>query len=97
MGRKIRVAAVLRYPERDAVVIVLRNGYGSTERLEENLQAILFGAPPKMPSRSMKDSAAQMWLIPVEWVQRHVWWAVALFIVVVLGGPRAGWHLRPRK
>jgi CubicO group peptidase (beta-lactamase class C family) len=33
---------VLRYPEYGDVIVVLRNVYGSTERLEGNLQAILF-------------------------------------------------------
>ena len=49
---------ILRYPQQDAVIIVLRNGYGSTEHFEENLQAILFDAEPRLPSRSPKDLAA---------------------------------------
>jgi CubicO group peptidase (beta-lactamase class C family) len=49
---------VLRYPDQEAVIIVLRNGYGSTEHLEENLQAVLFGQPPHLPSRSPKDILA---------------------------------------
>ena len=51
-------AWILRYPKQDAVIIVLRNGYGSTEHLEENLQAILFDQPPHLPSRSPKDLLA---------------------------------------
>jgi CubicO group peptidase (beta-lactamase class C family) len=62
---------ILRYPEQDAVIIVLRNGYGSTERLEENLQAILFDAQPRMPSRNLKDLAALAWWIPEEWFLSH--------------------------
>lgn len=62
---------ILRYPEQDAVIIVLRNGYGSTERLEENLQAILFDAEPRMPSRNLKDMAALAWWIPEEWILSH--------------------------
>jgi hypothetical protein len=62
---------ILRYPELDAVIIVLRNGYGSTERLEENLQAILFDAEPRMPSRNLKDQAALVWWIPEEWFLSH--------------------------
>lgn len=31
---------ILRYPEQGGVIIVLRNVYGSTERLEQNIQAI---------------------------------------------------------
>jgi CubicO group peptidase (beta-lactamase class C family) len=49
---------VLRYPEQDAVIIVLRNGYGSTEHLEEALQSVLFGQPARLPSRSPKDVIA---------------------------------------
>src|SRR5437899_8426526 len=48
-------AWILRFPEQDAVIIVLRNGYGSTEHLEEKLQAILFDQRPKLPSRNGKD------------------------------------------
>lgn len=62
---------IIRYPERNAVIIVLRNGYGSTERLEENLQAILFDAEPHMPSRNLKDLAALAWWIPEEWFLSH--------------------------
>jgi len=62
---------ILRYPEQDDVIIVLRNGYGSTERLEQNIQAILFDQEPKMPSRSPKDLAAQVYLTPAEWVGTH--------------------------
>src|SRR5262249_3426585 len=62
---------ILRYPEEDAVVIVLRNGYGSTEHFEENLQAILFGHPPRLPSRSPKDVVAHAWLASVGWVAAH--------------------------
>jgi hypothetical protein len=52
-------AWILRYPEQDAVIIVLRNAYGSTEHLEQNLQAILFDQPPRFPSRSPKDMLAK--------------------------------------
>lgn len=62
---------ILRYPEQDALIIVLRNGYGSTERLEENLQAILFDAEPRMPSRNLKDQAVLAWWIPEEWFLLH--------------------------
>src|SRR5262249_45983663 len=63
-------AWVLRYPDQDAVIIVLRNGYGSTERLEQNLQAVLFGQPPHLPARSPKDvlahCAQQIWRFATE-------------------------------
>ena len=48
-------AWILRYPEKDAAIIVLRNAYGSTEHFEENLQAVLFGQPPQLPRPSPKD------------------------------------------
>jgi len=57
---------ILLYTERNGVIIVLRNGYGSTERLEQNLQAVLFDQPAKLPSRSAKDIAARFWQIPAE-------------------------------
>jgi CubicO group peptidase (beta-lactamase class C family) len=75
---------ILRYPEKEAVIIVLRNGYGSTERLEENLQAILFDAEPRMPSRSLKDLAAQAWWTPEEWVSSHRRMS-AILLVIVMG------------
>jgi len=64
-------AWILRYPERDAVVIVLRNGYGSTEHFEENLQAVLYGKEPRLPKRAAKDLAAQVWLVPARWIGRN--------------------------
>jgi hypothetical protein len=64
-------AWILRYPKHGNVIIVLRNVYGSTERLEENLQAILFDQEPHLPSRSVKDLAASAWLVPARWVESH--------------------------
>src|SRR5215467_12586352 len=49
---------ILRYPEQDAVIIVLRNSYEPSERLEANLQAVLFDAPPRLPSRQIADVLA---------------------------------------
>jgi CubicO group peptidase (beta-lactamase class C family) len=57
---------ILMYPERGGVIVVLRNGYGSTERLEQNLQALLFDQEPKLPSSNAKDIAARVWQVPVE-------------------------------
>ena len=62
---------ILRYPEQDAVIVVLRNGYGSTENFEQNLQAVLFGGEPRMPSKSAKDIAAQLWIAPESWMESH--------------------------
>jgi len=61
-------AWLLRYPEQDNVIIVLRNVYGSTEHLEENIQAILFDQEPRVPRRSVKDLAAAAWLRPTKWI-----------------------------
>jgi CubicO group peptidase (beta-lactamase class C family) len=69
-------AWVLRYPEHDAVIIVLRNGYGSTEHLEDNLQAVLFGQHPRLPSRSPKDVLAH-------WGQQT--WSIASRHALMLG------------
>jgi CubicO group peptidase (beta-lactamase class C family) len=76
-------AWILRYPERDAVIIVLRNVYGSTEGLEQNIQAILFDAEPRLPSRRPKDLAALIVLIPARWIAAHV--ALTVLIVLVVG------------
>jgi CubicO group peptidase (beta-lactamase class C family) len=62
---------MLRYPEQDAVIIVLRNGYGSTEHLEENLQAVLFGGSPHLPSRSPKDIIAHACQLAWGWPANH--------------------------
>lgn len=48
-------SSIARYPDQDTVIIVLRNGYGSSERLEANLQAVLFGQSPRAPSRKPAD------------------------------------------
>jgi CubicO group peptidase (beta-lactamase class C family) len=77
-------AWTLRYPERDAVIIVLRNVYGSTEGLEQNIQAILFDAEPHWPSRSPKDVAAQAWLVPSHWIATHFALSVILFLFIAL-------------
>jgi CubicO group peptidase (beta-lactamase class C family) len=76
---------ILRYPEQDDVIIVLRNGYGSTERLEQNIQAILFDQEPKIPSRSPKDLAAQVYLTPAKWVGTHRLLSVLAGLTLVAG------------
>jgi CubicO group peptidase (beta-lactamase class C family) len=75
---------ILRFPERNAVIIVLRNAYGSTERLEQNLQAVLFDQLPVLPSRSAKDIAAQIWIRPANWAGTHV--ALSLILVLLAIG-----------
>jgi CubicO group peptidase (beta-lactamase class C family) len=64
-------AWILRYPEQDDVIIVLRNGYGSTEHLEQNLQAILFDREPRWPRRSPLDIAARFGWVSVDWLLTH--------------------------
>lgn len=58
-------AWILRYPEQDDVIIVLRNVYGSSEGLEQNLQAILFDQDPREPSRHLADAAARLWQVSI--------------------------------
>lgn len=62
---------VLRYPERDAVIIVLRNGYGSTEHLEENLQAVLFDQPSHLPRPGPKDLLSNALRAAWSWPKAH--------------------------
>ena len=76
-------AWILRYPEHQAVIITLRNVYGSTEGFEQNIQAILFDAEPHLPSRSLKDIAAQLWFVPTRWIATHVALSVLVMLLVV--------------
>ena len=76
-------AWILRYPEHEAVIITLRNVYGSTEGFEQNIQAILFDAEPHLPSRSLKDIAAQLWFVPTRWSATKVALSVLVMLLVV--------------
>jgi CubicO group peptidase (beta-lactamase class C family) len=76
-------AWVIRYPDQDDVLIVLRNGYGSTEHLEQNLQAILFGQPTRLPSRSPKDLLAHA--CQVTCAELTIPGLVAVLAVILLG------------
>ena len=78
-------AWILRFPEQDAVIIVLRNGYGSTEHLEEKLQAILFDQRPKLPSRNGKDIAAHVWLVSYSFFASQPTVTVGSIVLVVAG------------
>jgi len=73
---------ILRYPEQDAVIITLRNGYGSTEHLEENLQAVLFGQPAHLPSRSPKDVIAHLGWVIWRSMAEHMLLTVCLSLAV---------------
>lgn len=64
----------------DDAIIVLRNGYGSTEHLEEKLQAILFDQQPSLPARSPKDLVAGAWWSAYAAVAMHRW--LSLFVVL---------------
>ena len=85
----------LRYPERDAVIITLRNVYGSTEGLEQNIQAILFDAVLHLPSRNPKDIAAQICLLPIRWMASHVALAVIFFLFIAITIWFLSRHLQP--
>ena len=88
-------AWTLRYPERDAVIITLRNVYGSTEGLEQNIQAILFDAVLLLPSRNPKDIAAQICLLPIRWMASHVALAVIFFLFIAITIWFLSRHLQP--
>ena len=77
-------AWILRYPEQDDVVIVLRNGYGSTENLEQNLQAILFDREPRLPRRSPADVAAHLGWVSLDWIAAHRLVAAVALILFAL-------------
>ena len=85
-------AWILRYPGQDAVVIVLRNGYGSTENFEQNLQAVLYGKEARLPKRAMKDIAAQVWIWPAHWMGMHRWLSLGMATCFVI----AIWFIRKR-
>jgi len=86
-------AWILRYPEQDDVIIVLRNGYGSTERLEQNLQAILFDREPHLPRRSPLDIAAQVGWVSVNWIVAHRFLSSLIVILIVFW---SAWAIRRR-
>jgi CubicO group peptidase (beta-lactamase class C family) len=81
---------ILRYPEQDAVVIVLRNSYESTERLEENLQAVLFDAPPRLPSRQVGDLIAGPFVEFAEMTHLH-WLVLPVVLLFILGVAARRW------
>ena len=66
-------SSIARFPDRDAVIIVLRNGYSSSERLEPNLQAVLFDLQPRLPWHKPGDLAVQF----AGWVRSYL-----LFILI---------------
>jgi CubicO group peptidase (beta-lactamase class C family) len=87
-------AWILRYPEQDDVIIVLRNGYGSTENLEQNLQAILFDREPHLPRRSPLDIAAQVGSVSLSWIFTHRFLSSLILILFVFW---LAWTIKKRK
>jgi len=86
-------AWILRYPEPDDTIIVLRNGYGSTENLEQNIQALLFEHEPRLPRRSPLDRAAHVGWLLQEWSANHR--ILSLLIAALLIG--LFWIMRSNK
>lgn len=86
-------AWILRYPEQDDVIIVLRNGYGSTENLEQNLQAILFDREPRLPRRSPLDIAAHLGWACLDWLLTHRFLSSLILISFVFW---LAWTIRKR-
>jgi CubicO group peptidase (beta-lactamase class C family) len=60
--------SISRFPDQDALIIVLRNGYGSSERLEANLQAVLFGQSPRLPWRKPADVVVSAFRSLTSWL-----------------------------
>jgi hypothetical protein len=81
-------AWIRRHQEQDAVIIVLRNAYGSTEHLEENLEAILFDRPPRFPSRNFKDIAASAFIRSCASILKHPFVSSAAFLLVAYAWAR---------
>jgi hypothetical protein len=63
--------SINRFPDQDALIIVLRNGYGSSERLEANLQAVLFDQHPRVPWRKPADVLVLALRSGDRWVESH--------------------------
>jgi hypothetical protein len=63
--------SINRFPDQDAVIIVLRNGYGSSERLEANLQALLFDQHPRVRWRKPADVLVLTLRSVTRWVDSH--------------------------
>jgi CubicO group peptidase (beta-lactamase class C family) len=81
-------AWIRRHQEQDAVIIVLRNTYGSTEHLEENLEAILFDRPPQFPSRNFTDIAASAFFRSCASIVKHPIVSSAAFLLVAYASAR---------
>jgi CubicO group peptidase (beta-lactamase class C family) len=83
-------AHILRYPEQDSVIIVLRNTYGSSENFEGQLQTLLFDGQATMPSRSIKDVAAHAWQTSYAFLGDHLLGSISVVILAIV----AYWYSR---
>lgn len=63
--------SINRFPDQDTLIIVLRNGYGSSERLEANLQAVLFDQSPRVPWRKPGDVLVYTFRSIAGWCYSH--------------------------
>jgi len=80
-------SSIMRFPDQDAVIIILRNGYGSSERLEPSLQAVMFDQSPRLPWRKPADVVVRAWQSTAALVQSHPvlsWLAAILCLALVL-------------
>jgi hypothetical protein len=78
------LSCVVRNLSLSLLLVLLPPGaYGSTERLEQNLQAILFDQQPRMPSRKAKDVLARVWQHPEEWTVSHRSFSVGTLLLLL--------------
>jgi hypothetical protein len=64
-------SSISRFPAQDAVIIVLPNGYGSSEHLEASLQAVLFDQRSHLPWRKPGDVLVHSLQSLTAWVRSH--------------------------
>jgi CubicO group peptidase (beta-lactamase class C family) len=85
-------SSISRFADQDAVIIVLRNGYGSSERLEANLQAVLYGQRPRLPMPKPGDLLVHSFQVATGSVREH-----ALITFLAIAGAFSWLALRLRK
>jgi len=83
-------SSINRFPGQDALIIVLRNGYGSSERVEANLQLVLFDQNPRLPWRKPGDLLVSTYRSVAAIVEAHVFLTL---LTVALG---LAWLVRGR-
>jgi len=67
--------------------------HGSSERLEQNLRAMLFDQQPRMPSRNAKDVLGRAWLLPEERTVSHGSFRVVILLLL----PTLVWQMARRR